>query len=132
MRRDGFEQLNTELFLRSAPGFLRWVLRLFVLQDVVDRYYDLRRVVIDLIANLYKEGRVDLVPVWLETANRFLAKELAAAGLKPINEQEMIAYYRRRAHLAAVPGPAPLDRAAPVDRPGIPIRAAGADPGVGA
>jgi hypothetical protein len=94
LRRDGEEQLDTELFLRSAPAFLRWVLRLFVLEDVVNRYYDLRRVVIDLVANLYKEGRADLAPTWLETANRFLAEDLAGAGLQPIDLSEVTSYYR--------------------------------------
>jgi hypothetical protein len=94
VRRNGVEQLDTELFLRSAPAFLRWVLRLFVLQDVVERYYDLRRVIVDLVANLYKEGRADLVPAWLQTANRFLDEELADAGFQPIDEREVIAYYR--------------------------------------
>jgi len=94
MRRNGVEQLDTELFLRSAPAFLRWVLRLFVVQDVVDRYYDLRRVIVDIVANLYKEGRADLVPGWLETANRFLTEELAEATLEPIAEREVRAYYK--------------------------------------
>jgi len=99
LRRDGVEQLDTELFLRSAPAFLRWVLRLFVLQDVVERYYDMRRVVIDLIANLYKEGRADLAPGWLETANRFFAEELAGTGLQPIDLSEVLAYYRDDARI---------------------------------
>ena len=94
VRRDGVEQLDTELFLRSAPGFLRWVLRLFFLQDVVGRYYDVRRVVVDLVANLYKEGRADLIPDWLETANRFFGEELTDAGLAPIEEREVSAYYQ--------------------------------------
>jgi hypothetical protein len=94
VRRDGVEQLDTELFLRSAPAFLRWVLRLFVVQDVVDRYYDLRRVVVDLVANLYKEGRADLAPGWLDTANRFFAEELSGGGLRPIELSEVLAYYR--------------------------------------
>jgi hypothetical protein len=99
LRRDGVEQLDTELFLRSAPAFLRWVLRLFVLQDVVERYYDLRRVVIDLIANLYKEGRADLAPGWLETANRFFAAELPDADLQRIHLSEVTAYYRQDARI---------------------------------
>jgi hypothetical protein len=99
LRRDGVEQLNTELFLRSAPSFLRWILRWFVLEDVVDRYYDLRRVLIDLVANLYKEGRDDLVPGWLATAHRFLAEELAEAGIQPIAEREVRAYYRQDAFI---------------------------------
>jgi hypothetical protein len=99
LRRDGVEQLDTELFLRSAPAFLRWVLRLFLLQDVVARYYDPRRVVIDLIANLYKEGRADLAPAWLAAANRFFAEELAGVGMQPIDEHEVRAYYREDAFI---------------------------------
>lgn len=94
VRRNGVELLDTELFLRSAPAFLRWVLRVFFLHDVVDRYYDLRRVVVDLIANLYKEGRADLIPGWLETANRFLAEEAAADGIRAVEAREVSAYYR--------------------------------------
>lgn len=97
LRRDGVEQLNTELFLRSAPSFLRWVLRLFVVQDVVARYYDPRRVVIDLVANLFKEGRADLAPVWLETANRAFGEDLADIGLQAIDLREVTAYYRQDA-----------------------------------
>lgn len=97
LRRDGVEQLDTELFLRSAPGFLRWVLRLFVLQDVVNRYYEPRRVVIDLIANLYKEGRADLAPVWLDTTNRVFAEDLAGVGVQTIDLQDVTAYYRQDA-----------------------------------
>jgi hypothetical protein len=99
LRRDGVEQLNTELFLRSAPSFLRWILHWFVLEDVVNRYYDLRRVMIDLVANLIKEGRDDLVPVCLAAANRFLAGELAEADMAPVDEREVRAYYREDAFI---------------------------------
>ena len=97
LRRSGVEQLDTELFLRSAPSFLRWVLRLFVLQDVVNRYYEPRRVVIDLVANLYKEGRADLAPVWLDTANRVFAEDLADIGVQTIDLRDVTAYYRQDA-----------------------------------
>lgn len=97
VRRAGAEQLNAELFLRSAPSFLRWVLRRFFLQDVLDRYYDLRRVVIDLIANLYKEGRPDLIPLWIERANRFFAEQ--PFPIEPLQRREIDAYYREDAFI---------------------------------
>ncbi|TFH05279.1 MAG: hypothetical protein E4H09_02250, partial [Spirochaetales bacterium] len=56
------EQLDPELFLQSAPWMLRWILRLFFVEDVMTRYYDFRQVLRDLLANLHKEGRADLVP----------------------------------------------------------------------
>jgi hypothetical protein len=102
LRRDGVEQLDTELFLRSAPSFLRWVLRLFVLQDVVERYYEPQRVIIDLIANLYKEGRADLAPAWLEAANRAFGEELAGlrrVDLQPLDLREVTGYYRQDARI---------------------------------
>ncbi len=55
-RVDGEEQLNAELFLRNAPSFLVWILRLFFLQDVVDRYYDPHLVAVDLAANLTRSS----------------------------------------------------------------------------
>jgi hypothetical protein len=96
-RVEGVEQLNTELFLRSAPSFLAWILRLLFLEDVVDRYYDLRRVAIDLVANFYKEQRPDLIPPILHLVNDFFTGEAAELGISPVQEQEVRSYYREDA-----------------------------------
>ncbi|MBI5080162.1 MAG: hypothetical protein HZB17_02500 [Chloroflexi bacterium] len=98
-RKEGAEQLNTELFLRSAPSFLRWVLRLFFLQDVVGRYYDLRKVCIDLLANLYKEQRPELIPALIEIVNKFFAQELGEANIQPLAAKEIEDYYREDAFI---------------------------------
>jgi hypothetical protein len=95
--KDGEEQLDRELFLRSAPSFLAWFLRLFFVEGVMTRYYDLRKVVIDLIANFYKEQRPALVPELLDTANRFFSVEIQDGGFKPITAAEIRAYYRQDA-----------------------------------
>jgi hypothetical protein len=91
-RINGAEQINAELFLRPAPSFLRWILRRFFLDDVVARYYDVRRVIIDLLANLYKEQLPHLIPDFLHIANEFLAAEMP--DLSPITQAEVDAYYR--------------------------------------
>jgi hypothetical protein len=96
-RASGVEQLDTELFLRSAPSFLVWVLRLLFLKDVVNRYYDLRLVAIDLVANFYKEQRPDLIPDAIGAVNRFFRGEAAELGLQPIDEQTVRSYYREDA-----------------------------------
>ena len=96
MRKDGQEQLDPELFLRSAPSFLVWVLRLFFLQDVMTRYYDFRQVSVDIIANFYKEQRPDLVPDLVDTVNDFFSAEIQG-GLKPITLKEVKGYYREDA-----------------------------------
>lgn len=93
-RVEGVEQLNPELFLRSAPSFLRWVLRLLFLEDVVNRYYDPHLVTVDLIANCYKEQRPDLIPALVQAANAFFTGEGADLGVQPVTEKEIADYYR--------------------------------------
>ncbi|MGQ9476607.1 MAG: DUF6206 family protein [Actinomycetota bacterium] len=96
-RVKGVEQLDPELFLRSAPSFLLWIIRLLFLQDVMTRYYDFRSVTIDLIANFYKEQRSELVPVLVEAANRYFAEEAPGLGISPITVKEVDSYYREDA-----------------------------------
>jgi len=87
-RLNGTEQLDPELILKTAPGFLRWILRLFFLDDVMNRYYDPRSVFIDLAANLYKEQRSDLIPAAIKIIN-----EKAPADMEPIKEKDVKSYY---------------------------------------
>lgn len=75
LRKNGVEQLDPERLLQSAPGLLRWIIRLFFLKDVMNRYYVPRLVYIDLAANLFKEQRPDLVPQTVAIANRFLGDD---------------------------------------------------------
>lgn len=92
-RNRGVEQLDSNLFLRPAPSFLRWILRLFLLQDVVNRYYDLRQVIVDLLGNLHKENLGHLVPLFVPIANDFLDNDLASLQATHITEEEVAAYY---------------------------------------
>jgi Family of unknown function (DUF6206) len=96
-RVEGVEQLNPELFLRSAPSFAAWILKRLFLADVVNRYYDPRRVTLDLIANFFKEQRPELIPDLVETANRFFGDEAAFLGVEPIREKDVRSYYREDA-----------------------------------
>lgn len=87
-RKDGVEQLDPELLLQSAPGFLRWILRLFFLKDVMNRYYDRRQVCIDLAANLFKEQKPEMVPMAVEIMNGiFFGKD------NPLSAEEVKKYY---------------------------------------
>jgi hypothetical protein len=97
MRVKGVEQMNPELFLRSAPSFLAWILKLLFLEEVVDRYYDPRKVIIDLLANCYKEQKPELIPELIPLANEFFAGEAKDLGLAPIQEKEVRDYYREDA-----------------------------------
>ena len=104
LRKGGREQLNPELFLRSAPFFLAWLLRLLYLDEVLTRYYDFRRVALDLVANFYKEQRADLIPALIDLVNASFAAQ--DDRLKPLTAAEVAAYYQQdaqlwRAYLAA-------------------------------
>jgi len=94
LRRNGKEQLDPELFLRSAPSFMVWIIRLLFLQDVLTRYYDFRKVLIDLIANFYKEQRPDLIPELINTVNVFLEEKCQSHEIEPISIKEVEDYYK--------------------------------------
>jgi len=96
-RIDGIEQLDTELFLRSAPSFMVWILRAFFLKDVVNRYYDFHRVAVDLVANFYKEQKPELIPDVIQTANEFFAGEAQALNIAPLTAKEVNDYYKEDA-----------------------------------
>ncbi len=85
---NGEEQLDPELLLNSTPKALRWIIRKFFLQEVMDRYYDIRLVFIDLIANLHKEKRQDLIDKTIINANKILPD-----NEKIITRKEVDKYY---------------------------------------
>jgi len=68
------EQMDPELLLNSTPRAMRWLIRRFFLQEVMDRYYDLRLIFIDLIANLYKEKKTVLIDDSIQLANALLGQ----------------------------------------------------------
>jgi len=76
---------------------LVWIIRLLFLEDVMTRYYDLRKVVVDLIANFYKEQRPDLIPALVDTVNEFFFAEIREGEFEPLTEKEIKAYYREDA-----------------------------------
>jgi hypothetical protein len=88
-RKKGVEQQNPELMLKSAPSFLRWIIRMFFLKDVMTRYYSPKLVFTDLVANLYKEQRSDLVEPVIQLINRFLSD-----AQSPLTRKEVDHYYR--------------------------------------
>ncbi len=97
IRLDGAEQLDPDLFLRSAPSFLVWVLRALFLEDVMTRYYDLHLVAVDLIANFYKEQLPELIQGLVDEANEFFASEAPELCVEPLTEKEIKSYYREDA-----------------------------------
>jgi len=93
-RINGEEQLDVELFLKPTPPGMRSILKKSYLQDIVDRYYDFRKVVIDLIANFYKEQLPEYVPAITELANEFILTEGMKHDIETITIEEIEEYYK--------------------------------------
>jgi len=89
LRRNGIEQMNPDLILQSAPSFLRWLLKLFFLDDVLNRYYVPELVYTDIIGNLFKEQHPELIPDAVELANSRIGKDGDPLTVKKIEK-----YYR--------------------------------------
>ena len=89
MRKDGKEQLDPELFLKSAPSFLRWLIRWLFLEEVMTHYYSPVKVFVDLAANLYKEQRPELIPAVIGILNDCLPDDQ-----EKITENMVSHYYR--------------------------------------
>jgi hypothetical protein len=94
MQKNGVEQLDAELLLKSAPGFIRPVLRWFFLDDVLTRYYSFRDISIDILANLIKEQREDLIELCLPVVNRFYEVHYDVIGEKLLQSKEVYDYYK--------------------------------------
>ncbi len=89
LRLRGVEQMDPEPLLKSAPAFLRWILRWLFVDDVMNRYYDHRQVLIDIAANFYKEQRPELIPGAVDIFNRKLL-----VGQKSLTTTDVEKYYR--------------------------------------
>jgi hypothetical protein len=81
----GRDRLDTELFLAAVPPPVRPLFRRFVVPQVIDKYHDPRGVVLDLVANLIKEGQERHIGPFLQAANRRLTT--------PLSEVEVRRYY---------------------------------------
>ncbi|WP_086976034.1 DUF6206 family protein [Archaeoglobus fulgidus] len=97
IRKNGIHQLDTEVFLQACPPGIRILLKKIFLQDILDRYFDFRKVVVDMIANLYKEGREDLIPIAINLANEFF--KLNGYDFEAITAKEVEKYYKEDAFI---------------------------------
>lgn len=98
-RVNNAEAMEAVLFLKSAPSFLRFLLKALFLKETVGRYYEWRKVVIDLVANFYKEQKPELVPSLINLVNKFFEEEASDFEIEPLNLEEIKAYYKSDASM---------------------------------
>ncbi len=89
LKKNGQNLLDPDLVLQAAPKPLRWLLKLLFVDDVMNRYYDPHKNMIDLVANLYKEQKPELIPMFIEVINQKLP-----AGVPPLTLKKIVSYYR--------------------------------------
>ncbi|MHA1105789.1 MAG: DUF6206 family protein [Promethearchaeota archaeon] len=92
-RVNGNEAMEAVLFLKSAPSFLRWLLKALFLEETIGRYYDWRKVTIDLVANFFKEQKPELIPELINIVNKFFEEEASDYEIEPLNLEEIKKYY---------------------------------------
>ncbi|MFX1432019.1 MAG: DUF6206 family protein, partial [Promethearchaeota archaeon] len=93
-RKNGVEAMEIELLTKSMPSFIRGLLKLIFLQDLIDRYYDWRLVIIDLVANFFKEQKPELIPSLIRLVNKFLEEEASNFNIEPLTFEEVEKYYK--------------------------------------
>jgi hypothetical protein len=93
-RINGKDAMDSLLFLKSTPFFLRPIIKAAFLQEVLDRYYDWRLVTIDLIANFFKEQIPEIIPSLIRLVNKFFKEEAKEFDIAPIKLEEVQKYYK--------------------------------------
>ncbi|MGQ9492084.1 MAG: DUF6206 family protein [Anaerolineae bacterium] len=94
-RQKGVEQFVAEPLLRSFPFPVRPILRRVLLPDMMIRYYDCRRVTLDLLSSILNAGHGHLLRMLIDSVNWFFLAERQEMHFRPITVQEVTAYHRR-------------------------------------
>ncbi len=99
MRRYGVEQVDPEPFLRAAPTVLVPIIRRTFLPELLTRFYDFRRVAMDLVAKIHQEGRSELVPGIIDAVNWYFLAERREHHFRPVTLEEVRRFHRRDAFI---------------------------------
>jgi hypothetical protein len=95
IRIDGQDVVSTDMYFQALPGAARWLIkRLNIDQEVMDRYFQIRVIMLDFLGNLIVRHREDLVPRLIEMTNEALAGPFVAGGFEPFTLEEVRKYYR--------------------------------------
>ena len=92
------EVLNPDLFLKATPPVIRFFLDKLYVGELLSRYYDFRKVAMDLVANFFKERKAELVPGIIDVVNSFFQNE-ASVEVQPLFYKEVKKYYSSDARI---------------------------------
>ena len=95
IRIDGQDVVGTDMYFQALPGAARWLIkRLEIDQEVMDRYFQVRTIMLDFLGNLIVRHREDLVERLVAVTNETLVGPFAEGSFEPLTIQEVAKYYR--------------------------------------
>jgi len=103
MLRDaqGRDRLDAEFFIALLPRVLQSVARRFLLADLLDKNFDHRKIVLDLIGNMANYGLSHLTEPFVEVANARLAQPLSVADVRSYRKEDKATWWLLRRAFAA-------------------------------
>jgi hypothetical protein len=95
IRIDGRDVVSADMYFQALPGAAKWLIkRLNLDQEVMDRYFHVRSIMLDFLGNLIVRHRADLVPRLIELSNEALAGPLSEGHFARFTLKEVESYYR--------------------------------------
>ncbi len=94
LRQHGVEQFDPEPFLRTFPAITLPIVRRALLADMMTRYYDFRRMALDLLSSILNEGYGDFLDMLADSVNWYFLAERQEMHFRPITVQEIVVYHR--------------------------------------
>lgn len=91
MRENETELLDPELFFLRAIEVVKPIMKRRHLRDVLARFYDMRRICIDMLAD-FMRARSNIFSGVVDVANQFLSEEAAVERLLSITPEEVMQY----------------------------------------
>ena len=95
IRIHGQDVVSADMYFQALPGAAKWLIkRLNLDQEVMDRYFDVRTIMLDFLGNLIVRHRADLVPRLIELSNEALAGPFSEGEFAPFTMEEVESYYK--------------------------------------
>ena len=89
IKKNNHNQLNPDLLLQAAPKPLRKLLKWLYADKMMNRYYDPQKNMTDLAANLFKEQKPELIPLFIDIINHTLP-----TGVEAVTRKGVESYYK--------------------------------------
>ena len=94
MLRDeaGRDLLDTEIFVAMLPVLVRWIVRRFLVADILDKNFERRGALLDLIGNIENYGLKHLTEAFLPVVNARLEAPLTLAEIARYRRTERVTW----------------------------------------